>query len=100
VNTAITGEFSYAPFGETFSKTNSAAASFTGQNQDIVPCLYDFLCREYSPVMGHWISPAVDRGHLEIWESVEQAIEIDNMLGDSTVGLSSVWATVEWETFT
>jgi len=75
-----------------------SAASFTGQNQDAVPCSCDFLYREYSPVMGRWISPAVDRGHLEIWQSVEQAIEINNRLEDSTVRLSSVWATVDGET--
>jgi RHS repeat-associated protein len=67
VNTAIMGEFSYAPFGETFTNSNPSAASFTGQNQDTVPGLYDFLYREYSPSMGRWISPdpmGIDAGDL------------------------------------
>lgn len=35
----------------------SSDPSFTGQNSDTVPCLYDFLYRRHSPSQGRWISP-------------------------------------------
>ncbi len=47
--------------------------SFTGQNNDTVSNLYDFLFREYHPVQGRWISPdpaglaAVDPMNPQTW---------------------------------
>ncbi|HVZ15912.1 MAG TPA: RHS repeat-associated core domain-containing protein, partial [Terriglobales bacterium] len=37
--------------------TGSTDLSFTGQNQDTLSGLYDFMFRRYSPVQGRWISP-------------------------------------------
>ncbi|HET7206728.1 MAG TPA: RHS repeat-associated core domain-containing protein [Terriglobales bacterium] len=47
----------YAPFGEPYSQTGTTDLSFTGQNQDTVTGLYDFMFREYHPTQGRWISP-------------------------------------------
>jgi RHS repeat-associated protein len=59
-STAFEGIFSstqYAPFGENYNGTDATDLSFTGQNQDTVHGLYDFMYREYSPNQGRWISP-------------------------------------------
>ncbi len=86
VNTAIAGEFSYAPFGEPFANTNPGAASFTGQNQDTVPGLYDFMYREYSPTMARWISPdpmGIDAGDLSNPQSFNLYAYVNNRPTDS-----------------
>jgi RHS repeat-associated protein len=51
------GDVAYAPFGETYSIKNTPYTSFTGQNQDTIAGLYDFLYREDSPVQGRWLRP-------------------------------------------
>jgi RHS repeat-associated protein len=48
---------SYAPFGEDYAGTGTTDLSFTGQNQDTISGLYDFMYRRYNPVQGRWISP-------------------------------------------
>jgi RHS repeat-associated protein len=47
----------YAPFGEQYATSGTADPSFTGQNSDTVPSLYDFTFRKLSPSQGRWISP-------------------------------------------
>jgi RHS repeat-associated protein len=47
----------YAPYGEDYVKTGTTDLSFTGQNQDAVSGIYDFMFRKYNPVHGRWISP-------------------------------------------
>jgi len=51
------GDLAYAPFGESYAILNTPYPSFTGQQQDTVSGLYDFLYREYSASEGRWISP-------------------------------------------
>ena len=69
----IYGDIAYAPFGETYSQTGSFDLSFTGQNQDAVPGLYDYLYRENNSTQGRWISPdptgsaAVDLNDPQSW---------------------------------
>jgi RHS repeat-associated protein len=46
----------YAPFGEPYATSGTPDPSFTGQRQDTVAGLYDFLAREYS-YQGRWSSP-------------------------------------------
>ncbi len=46
----------YGPFGEPYAQTPTADLSFTGQNQDTAPNVYDFPAREYG-VQGRWPSP-------------------------------------------
>jgi RHS repeat-associated protein len=46
----------YAPFGEPYAQAGTPDVSFTGQNQDTVPNLYDFPAREYG-IQGRWPSP-------------------------------------------
>ena len=47
----------FAPYGERYAAKNSPAFTFTGQNEDNVSGLYDFLYREESNAPGRWISP-------------------------------------------
>jgi len=65
----------YAPFGESYAVAGTASGEldFTGQSQDTLTGLYDFLYREYNPVQGRWISPdpsglsAVDPSNPQTW---------------------------------
>ena len=66
----------YAPFGEqyaTYPTAGSLDPSYTGQNSDAVPSLYDFTFREHSMSQGRWISPdplgmgAVNPGNPQTW---------------------------------
>src|SRR5208283_252003 len=63
----------YSPFGEQYDTVGTADASFTGQNSDTVPSLYDFYARRLSPSQGRWISPdpaglaAVDPTSPQTW---------------------------------
>ncbi|MGA7683488.1 MAG: RHS repeat-associated core domain-containing protein [Terriglobales bacterium] len=49
----------YAPYGESYSSTSTSTSNldFTGQFEDTMNGLYDFLYREYDPVQGRWIRP-------------------------------------------
>src|SRR4029077_17196366 len=40
----------YAPFGEPYSQSGTTDLSFTGQEQDTVSGIHDFLARKYPPV--------------------------------------------------
>lgn len=55
--TSMYSSTAYAPFGEQYATAGTADASFTGQDQDTVDSLYDFLARRQSPSQGRWISP-------------------------------------------
>ena len=50
-------DVAYAPYGENYSGSGTTDLSFTGQNQDTVTGLHDFMFREYHPASGRWISP-------------------------------------------
>lgn len=71
--TSVYADLAYAPYGETYAASGASDVSFTGQNNDTVSNLYDFLFREYHPVQGRWISPdpagmaAVDPMNPESW---------------------------------
>jgi RHS repeat-associated protein len=47
----------YSPFGEPYASSGAIDNSFTGQNQDTLAGLYDFLYREYDPNQARWTSP-------------------------------------------
>ena len=72
-NRAVYAYGTYAPFGENYAESPATDRSFTGQNQDTVSGIYDFMFREYSPVQGRWISPdpsgmaAVDPVNPQSW---------------------------------
>jgi RHS repeat-associated protein len=55
--TSVYADVAYAPYGESYAPSGASDLSFTGQNDDTVSNLYDFLFREYHPVQGRWISP-------------------------------------------
>jgi RHS repeat-associated protein len=47
----------YAPFGEAYKQVGTTDLSFTGQNQDTVSGIHDFMDRRYTPVQGRWLTP-------------------------------------------
>jgi RHS repeat-associated protein len=63
----------YAPYGEPYAQVGTTDLSFTGQDQDMVPGIHDFLLRKYAPVQGRWLSPdpaglgAVDPSNPQSW---------------------------------
>jgi RHS repeat-associated protein len=69
---SVANDTAYAPYGEAYGGS-STDLNFTGQSQDTLSGLYDFLYREYSPVQGRWISPdpsgvaAVDPTNPQSW---------------------------------
>jgi RHS repeat-associated protein len=50
-------DVAYGPYGESYAESGSVNVNFTGQNQDTVSGLYDFLFREYNANHGRWPSP-------------------------------------------
>ena len=50
-------DVAYAPYGEDYADSGTTDLNFTGQNQDTVSGLYDFIYREYHPNSGRWIQP-------------------------------------------
>jgi RHS repeat-associated protein len=47
----------YSAFGEPYAQSGTADPSFTGQDQDTVAGMYDFLYRKYDPAQSRWTSP-------------------------------------------
>ena len=98
-STAARGVYSdsaYAPFGEQYAVTGTADASFTGQNADTTPTLYDFTFREYSPSQGRWISPdpaglaAANPGNPQSWNRYAYVLNNPLALTD-LLGLDCVY---------
>lgn len=63
----------YSPFGEPYASSGTIDNSFTGQTQDTLPGLYDFMYREHDPNQGRWTSTdpaglaAVDPTNPQTW---------------------------------
>ena len=78
----------YAPYGETYAESGTTDRSFTGQNQDTVAGLYDFMYREYHAVQGRWISPdpagiaVVDPNSPQSWNRYAYVLNIPTLLID------------------
>jgi len=94
------GDLAYAPFGETYSIGKTPYLSFTGQQQDTVSGLYDFLYRRYNPGEGRWISPdpagmsAVSLSNPQSWN--RYAYVLDNpLIATDPLGLDCVYDTSE-----
>ncbi len=89
---AMVYDAAYAPYGETYVPSGSATEDqdFTGQFQDSLSGLYDFLYRENSPVQGRWISPdraglgAVDPSNPQSWNRYTYVTNNPLSLVDST----------------
>ncbi len=56
---SMTFDTAYAPYGENYASTSTSTTNldFTGQFQDTMTGLDDFLYREHDPVQGRWVSP-------------------------------------------
>jgi RHS repeat-associated protein len=70
---ALYFDVAYGPYGESYVPSGSVDLNLTGQNQDTVSGLYDFLFREYNANQGRWPSPdpagrgAVNMGNPQTW---------------------------------
>lgn len=86
----------YAPYGEQYAASGTSDPSYTGQNSDTVPSLYDFLYREDSPSQGRWISPdpagfsAADPSNPQSWNRYAYVLNNPLSLIDPT-GLDCVY---------
>jgi RHS repeat-associated protein len=66
-------DVAYGPYGESYAPSGSTDVDFTGQAQDTVSGLYDFLFREYNANQGRWPWPdpagmrAVNMGNPQTW---------------------------------
>jgi RHS repeat-associated protein len=75
----------YAPFGENYVETGTTDRSYTGQTQDTMVGLYDFLFRQYASSEGRWLVPdpaslaAVDITNPQTWN--RYAYVMNNPLG-------------------
>src|SRR5208337_4743329 len=54
---AVIYQVAYGPYGEPYDESGTTDRNFTGQNQDTVGDMYDFLYREYHEIQGRWILP-------------------------------------------
>jgi RHS repeat-associated protein len=52
----VYSDTAYSAFGEPYAQSGAIDPSFTGQNQDTLPGVYDFLAREHDPNQGRWTS--------------------------------------------
>jgi RHS repeat-associated protein len=86
----------YAPFGESYTQAGTTDLSFTGQDQDTISGIHDFLARKYSPVQGRWLSPdlaglgAVDLTSPQTWNRYAYVINTP-MSAVDPLGLECVW---------
>jgi RHS repeat-associated protein len=71
--TSVYADVAYAPFGQAYVPSGASDLSFTGQTEDTVSGIYDFLLRQYHPGQGRWLSPdpaglaAVDLTNPQSW---------------------------------
>jgi RHS repeat-associated protein len=86
----------YAPYGEQYDGSSNSDLDFTGQSQDTLSGMYDFLYREYNPVQGRWISPdpaglgAVDPSNPQSWNRYAYVLNNPLSFADP-LGLFCVW---------
>ncbi|MFZ0770441.1 MAG: RHS repeat-associated core domain-containing protein [Candidatus Sulfotelmatobacter sp.] len=74
-NHTMAYDVAYAPYGENHAGSGGVTSdlNFTGQSQDTLSGLYEFLYRKHSPAQGRWISPdpaglaAVDFSNPQSW---------------------------------
>jgi RHS repeat-associated protein len=72
-NRTLYFDVAYGPYGENYASSGTPDLDFTGQNQDTVSGLYDFMFREYNTNQGRWPSPdpagmrAVSMGNPQTW---------------------------------
>ena len=67
---ALYFDVAYGPYGEGYASSGNVDLDFTGQTQDTVSGLYDFLFREYNANHGRWPWPDPARmGAVNITES-------------------------------
>ncbi len=97
----VYSESAYGVYGEAYAQYGTADLSFTGQNQDTVTGLYDFMFREYHPVQGRWISPdpaglrAVDPTNPQSWN--RYAYNLNSPLNTvDPLGLACQWQNGEF----
>jgi RHS repeat-associated protein len=103
-------DVAYAPYGESYAGSGTTDLDFTGQNQDTVSGMFDFLFREYHPVQGRWISPdpaglsAVNPANPQSWNRYAYVLNRPTSLIDplglwciftTTISGDDAWNTLE-----
>ncbi len=91
-NRAMYYDTAYAPFGEDYvGATGTGGAkdlNFTGQNEDTVSWMYDFMFRQYNQTHGRWMSPdpgglnEVDPGNPQTWNRYAYVMNQPSFLTD------------------
>ncbi len=92
-------DVAYAPYGEDYADSGTVDLNFTGQNQDTVSGMYDFLYREYHANSGRWIQPdpaglaAANLGNPQTWNRYAYVGNIPLTAVDP-LGLFTHWSDV------
>jgi len=92
-------DVAYGPYGESYAASGSVDVNFTGQNQDTVSGLYDFLFREYNTTHGRWPWPdpagmaAVNMGNPQTWNRYAYVGNLP-LTATDPLGLLSHWSDV------
>jgi RHS repeat-associated protein len=97
-NRTMAYDTSYAPYGESYAPSGTATydLDFTGEFQDTIAGMYDFLYRSYNPVQGRWISPdpaglsAVDMTSPQSWNRYAY-VRNNPVSATDPLGLWCVW---------
>ncbi len=92
-------DVAYGPYGEGYAPSGSVDLDFTGQTQDTVSGLYDFLFREYNTNQGRWPWPdptgmgAVNMGNPQTWNRYAY-VGNTPLSATDPIGLLSHWSDV------
>ncbi len=92
-------DVAYAPYGEDYADSGTVDLNFTGQNQDTVSGMYDFMYREYHANSGRWIQPdpagpaAANLGNPQTWNRYAYVGNIPLTAVDP-LGLFTHWSDV------
>jgi RHS repeat-associated protein len=97
--TTLYYDMAYAPYGEGYAPSGAVDLDFTGQTQDTVSGLYDFLFREYNANQGRWPWPdpagmgAVNMGNPQTWNRYAY-VGNTPLTATDPLGLLSRWSDV------
>ena len=92
-------DVAYGPYGEGYASSGSVDLDFTGQTQDTVSGLYDFLCRQYNANQGRWPRPdpagrrAVNMANPQTWNRYAY-VGNKPLTATDALGLLSGWSDV------
>jgi RHS repeat-associated protein len=95
-------DVAYGPYGEGYAQSGSVDLDFTGQSQDTVSGLYDFLFREFNANQGRWPRPdpagmgAASTENPQTWNRYAYVGNMPLISTDSLGLMSDVVGTGKW----